>query len=58
MPDNRLADLQEAPFDWLHTTIVPRFINIDEEAGSFIEQLSLIQEFAGLIHIRTRRSSE
>lgn len=58
MPDACLAVLQEAPFDWLYPATPPKLINMFEKAGSFIEQLPLIQEFAGLLHIRARRLSE
>jgi 2-polyprenyl-3-methyl-5-hydroxy-6-metoxy-1,4-benzoquinol methylase len=49
------VDIQITPFDWLHPATPTKLINVVERVGSFAEQLPLIREFAGSLHIGARR---
>ncbi len=51
------VDIQITPFDWLHPATPAMLINLIEHAGTIIERLPLLREFAGSLLICARRPS-
>ena len=49
------VDIQITPFDWLHPTTPLKFINNVNRIGLFLEKVPFVREFAGSLHIFSRR---